>query len=157
MRASTLAYRADGVTCGYATYHRPRGTMDRLLKERRGRHRDTVQQLFQRWSRRYETYWHGVERGEWMKYPGPPRTDRDWKRSKALVVRKLFSPSRPEPRSPRFARTTAKIFQELFPLYAFSALEGADRKKLPRVPSRLPVGAMEIHETPPRRLNRAPL
>ena len=84
-------------------------------------------------------YWHGMEKSEcpstrargtlspvegWKKYPGCPKTDKDWKRCRAWIVRKLFPPSRRELRSPRFANAIARIFRQLFLLYAFTAIEG---------------------------------
>lgn len=116
---------ADGVTTGFATYHRPQGSMDRLLKPRRAEDPAGVDRFLRRLARRYEIYWHGMEKGEWRKYLGRPRSDADWKRAKALVVRKLFLPSRAELYSARFAGRVARIFGELFPLYAFSALDEA--------------------------------
>jgi len=118
-----LGVSADGVTTGFATYHRPGGSMVRLLKPRRAEDPKAVGGLLTRLGRRYEIYWHGTEKSEWKKYAGPPRSDPDWKRAKALVVRKLFPPSQAELLSPRFARTAGVIFRQLFPLYALSGLE----------------------------------
>jgi uncharacterized protein (TIGR02453 family) len=119
----------DGVTCGFAAYDGQDSALARLLKPRRAKDPARLDKFLQRLVRpnrasRYESYWHGVERGEWKKYPGNPKTDKDWKRCKAWVVRQRFAASRREVRSPQFAKTVAKIFRELFPLYAFSALEG---------------------------------
>lgn len=127
---------ADGVTAGFATYHRPGGSMDRLLKPRRAEDPKAVDRLLARLGRRYEIYWHGTEKGEWMKYGGPPRSEPDWKRCRALVVRKLFPPSRAELRTPRFARTAGGIFRQLFPLYALSALDDARGEALIAAPQR---------------------
>lgn len=115
---------ADGVTCGFATYDGRESALDRLLKPRRTRDPHSLERLSRRLARRYEMYWHGVERGEWKKYPGSPRTEKDWKRCKAWVVRQMFPAGRRELRVPGFARTVARIFRELFPLYAFSAVAG---------------------------------
>lgn len=120
---------ADGVTCGFATYHRPHGAMDKLLKQRRARHPQAVDEFCRRISRRYEMYWHGTERRERVKYSGPPKSDKDWKRCKGFVVRKLFSPQHKALGSRRFVGSVEKIFRELFPLYAFSALEGPENEK----------------------------
>lgn len=120
---------AEGVTCGFATYNGRHSSLDRLLKPRvarySGRARDPqrLEKLIRPLALRYEMYWHGVERGQWKKYHGCPRTDKEWKRCKAWVVRKKFPAGHRALGFPAFARTVAKIFRELFPLFAFSALE----------------------------------
>lgn len=121
---------ADGVTCGLGTYHRPKGTMERLLKPRRIENPRPVETYLCRMARRYEIYWHGTERRAWRKYDGPPQSDQDWKRCRALVVRKLFSPEDSRVRSPGFAKTVAKTFRDVFPLYAFSSLEGPENDRM---------------------------
>lgn len=115
---------ADGVTCGFAAYDGRQSSLDRVLKPRRSQRPRELGKLIRSLARRYEMYWHGVERGRWMKHTGAPKTDQDWKRCKAWIVRKYFPPARRELRSPKFTRQVAKVFRELFPLYAFSTLEG---------------------------------
>ncbi|MGH9863638.1 MAG: DUF2461 family protein, partial [Candidatus Acidiferrales bacterium] len=111
---------ADGVTCGFAIYDGRDSEMERILKARRARNPRPLDTLLRRLRRRYQMYWHGTERGEWRQYPGTPKTDKDWKRCRALIVRRLFPTSRRELRSPRFAKRVEKIFRDLFPLYAFA-------------------------------------
>lgn len=120
---------ADGITCGFASYHRPRGTMDRLLKPRRAREPQLVEYFLRRISRRYDIYWHGKERGQWVKHAGPPRSEQDWKRAKALVIRKLFAPQHSAVSSSRFVGRVEKIFWELFPLFSFAAFDGSENER----------------------------
>jgi len=115
---------ADGITCGLAAYDGRDSSLERLLKPRRAQQPAEFEKAIRRLARRYEMYWHGTEKGEWRKYPGYPRTDKEWKRCRAWVIRRQFPATRRELRSPRFAHQVEKIFQELFPLYAFSSLEG---------------------------------
>jgi uncharacterized protein (TIGR02453 family) len=121
---------AEGVTCGLGLYHRPKGSISRILKPRRADDPQLVAEYLRKMSRRYETYWHATESGKWKRYAGPPKDDKDWKRLKALVVRKLYPPEHRSLRSSRFAAAAAKIFQDLFPLYAFSTLEDSSYEKL---------------------------
>jgi uncharacterized protein (TIGR02453 family) len=114
---------ADGVTCGLAAYNGRDSSLERLLKPRRARQPAEFEKTVQRLSRRYETYWHGTEKGTWRKHPGYPKSEKEWKRCRAWVIRRQFPAARRELRSPRFARQVEKIFRELFPLYAFSGLE----------------------------------
>jgi uncharacterized protein (TIGR02453 family) len=116
---------ADGVTCGLAIYGGRESSLQRLLKPRRARHPAELERIARRLARRYEIYWHGTERGEWRKYPGSPQTEKDWKRCRAWVIRRQFPARRRELRLARFARQVEKIFWELFPLYAFSNIEGS--------------------------------
>ncbi|HXE75105.1 MAG TPA: DUF2461 family protein [Candidatus Xenobia bacterium] len=109
---------ADAVTCGFATYGGRDSDLERA-KARRAANMAPVDNLLRRLARHYEIYWHGTERGEWRKYFGAPRTDKDWKRCRALVVRRVFPPNRRELRSPAFAHTAGRIFRDLFPLYSF--------------------------------------
>lgn len=115
---------AEGVTCGFAAYNGRESSLHRILKPRRACHPERLERWIRRLGRRFEMYWHGVERGEWRKYPGAPREERDWKRCRAWIVRARFSPRRRELRSARFARRVESIFRDLFPLFAFAALEG---------------------------------
>jgi uncharacterized protein (TIGR02453 family) len=125
--ASTRLYvglSAEGVTCGLACYNGRESALERRLKPRRAKNPVAVQKTLRALGRRYEMYWHATERGEWMKYPGAPKSESDWKRCRAFIVRRKFSPRDRSLRSPAFVRSVAGIFAELFPLYAFASLEG---------------------------------
>jgi len=115
---------AEGVTCGYAARNGRDSALARLLKPRRAKNPARLDRVIQRLRPRYEMYWHGTESGEWKKYPGAPKSDKDWKRCRSFVVRRKFPPGERRLRSRAFARTAEKIFRDLFPLYAFSTLEG---------------------------------
>ncbi|MFQ5695337.1 MAG: DUF2461 family protein [Terriglobia bacterium] len=132
-----LGLSADGITCGLALYDGRASALETVLKPRRARDPKRVDLLLRKLGRRYQVYWHGRERGAWKKYPGPPRTEKDWKRCRALVLRKHFPPARRELRSPRFARQVEKIFRALFPLYAFSTVEGRAGEKALRQAGRI--------------------
>lgn len=115
---------ADGVTCGFAAYDGRSSCLELLLKPRRARNPQPLDAFVRRLKRRYQIYWHGRERGEWKKYSGSPQTEKEWKRCRAWVIRKQFPASRRALRSPNFAREVAKIFRELFPVYAYTTIEG---------------------------------
>jgi uncharacterized protein (TIGR02453 family) len=119
-----LGLSAEGITCGLALYGGRGSSLQECLKPRRALHPEQVEKFLRHMARRYETYWHATERGDWVKHPGFPQTDKEWKRCRALVLRRRFPPSHRPLRSPRFAWTVERIFAELFPLYAFSVLEG---------------------------------
>ncbi|MFQ5777843.1 MAG: DUF2461 family protein, partial [Terriglobia bacterium] len=119
-----LGLSADGVTCGFAAYDGRESSLARLLKPRRARQPERLEGLIRKLARGYEMYWHRNESGVWKRHPGSPRTEKDWKRCRAWIVRKAFPLHTRQLRSPRFARTVERIFRELFPLYAFSTIEG---------------------------------
>lgn len=115
---------ADGVTCGFATYNGRHSALARLLKPRRASNPQPLERFVRRLSRKYEMYWYATERGAWTQHPDVPRSEKDWKHCRAWVVRKQFPTERRQLRSAGFAQEVARIFRELFPLYAFSAIEG---------------------------------
>lgn len=124
---------ADGVSCGFATYNGRGTSLERLLKPRRARDPKRLETMIARLARSYEMYWHANEKGAWTKFPGPPRSDRDWKRCRAWIVRKVFPSTQARLHSPAFARQVGRIFRQLFPLYAVAALEeDVDKKALRR-------------------------
>jgi len=111
---------ADGVTCGFAAYHGRGSEMEDIFKPRRAREPEEIERTLRRLERRYQMYWHAMKRGKWRKQPGRPRSEPDWTRCQALIVRRVFPPTRLVLRLPRFARQVEKIFRELFPLYSFA-------------------------------------
>lgn len=119
-----LGLSAEGITCGLALYGGRDSSLEQRLKPRRAGRPKDVEQFLRPLSRRYEIYWHRRERSQWMKYPGSPRTEKDWKYCRAWVLRKRFPPSRRQLGSARFAPSVEKIFHELFPLYALATIDG---------------------------------
>jgi hypothetical protein len=72
-------------------------------------------------SRRYETYWHREEKGDWTQHAGLPRRVEDWQTLHAWVVRKVFMPNSRGLGTPSFANTVQRIFAELYPLVVFTS------------------------------------
>ena len=72
-------------------------------------------------AKKYETYWHREEKGEWAQHSGLPRRDEDWHTLHAWVVRKVFLPNSRRLATPAFAQTVERIFAELYPLVVFSS------------------------------------
>ena len=129
---------ADCVTVGfsiYATWGRgPKGVLETIFRPRFEKERAAFLRLVERVvkSRRYETYWHRQEKGEWEPHPGLPRKDEDWLTLQAWIVRKVFEPSARGLTTSAFARQVEKIFMELYPLYAFTSVAGARWKRVLR-------------------------
>jgi uncharacterized protein (TIGR02453 family) len=73
-----------------------------------------------RLSRRYESYWYSVEKGEWTKHPGWPVLQEEWKKLRGWIVRCKLTPAAATRAS--YPRDLAKIFRELYPLLRFTSL-----------------------------------
>jgi hypothetical protein len=71
----------------------------------------------------YESYWYSMEKREWTKHSGWPVAADGWIRLKAWVVRRKMKPSALS--RPGFAADVARIFREVFPLWAFTSLPRA--------------------------------
>jgi uncharacterized protein (TIGR02453 family) len=129
---------ADCVTVGfsiYATWGKgPKGALETVFRPRFEKERAAFLRLVERVvkSRRYETYWHRQEKGEWTLHPGLPKKDEDWLSMQAWIVRKVFEPGARGLTTPAFARHVEKIFAELYPLYAFTSVTDARWKAVPR-------------------------
>jgi uncharacterized protein (TIGR02453 family) len=129
---------ADCVTVGFSIYGTwgkgPKGALEAVFRPRFEKERAAFRNLVKRvvGSRRYETYWHRQEKGEWTLHPGLPRKDEDWLTLHAWIVRKAFEPGARDLATPAFTRQVEKIFAELYPLYAFTSVTGARWKAVLR-------------------------
>lgn len=111
---------AAAVTCGFRAYREKRTSpLATLARERGQQYPDYVAKLRRKLGGKYESYWYRTEKGEWTKRSGWPLAPDDWKRLRGWVVRRklpLAAATRPS-----FPREIAKIFGEVYPLYAFTA------------------------------------
>ena len=117
---------ADCVTVGFSIYgswRGPKGALETLFRKRLAAHDQIFTTLLAKVvrARRYETYWHREEKGEWAQHPGLPRREEDWQTLHAWVVRKVFPPNSRALGTPAFARTVERIFTELYPLFIFTS------------------------------------
>ena len=117
---------ADCVTVGFSIYgswRGPKGALETLFRKRLATHPEAFASLLAKVMppRRYETYWHREEKGEWAQYPGLPRRQEDWQTLQAWVVRKVFVPNARSLATPAFAGTVERIFTELYPLFIFTS------------------------------------
>lgn len=125
---------ADCLTVGFSIYAMDgkgtTGALEGLFRKRVVSH----QQLFQRLledtvrAKRYQTYWHRLEKGDWSQHPGLPRSDNDWQTLQAWIVRKVFLPTSRGLATPVFARTVEQVFTDLYPLYVFTSGIGRNWK-----------------------------
>ncbi len=118
---------ADCLTAGFSIYgswRGPKGALETLFRKRVAAHRETFENLLAHIvrARRYETYWHRQEKGEWTQHPGLPRRDEEWQTLQAWIVRKVFLPTARGLGTPDFAKTVERIFAELYPLFVFTSV-----------------------------------
>ncbi|HXJ92008.1 MAG TPA: DUF2461 family protein [Terriglobia bacterium] len=118
---------ADCLTVGFATYS-AWGRGDKSALETVFRpHFSKERALFNRVldssvrSKRYETYWHRMEKGNWTQHPGLPRADEDWLSLQAWIVRKVLPCRGRGVGSPALAGQIENIFRDLYPLYVFTS------------------------------------
>ena len=94
-----MGLSADCLTVGFSIYgswRGPKGALETVFRKRVAAHaRDCLPTLLARVvrGRRYETYWHREEKGDWAQHPGLPRREEDWQTLHAWVVRKVFLPN----------------------------------------------------------------
>jgi len=70
--------------------------------------------------RRYESYWYLVAKGRWTRREGFPARPEQWEHLWGLVVRRTFTTAHATRAT--FHRDVARVFEELFPVYAFTSL-----------------------------------
>jgi uncharacterized protein (TIGR02453 family) len=125
---------AECVTVGFSIYATcgkgPKSALETIFRKRfeteRGKFFRTVRTVVSR--KRYETYWHRQEKGEWVLHPGLPKKDEDWLTMQAWIVRRVFEPGARGLGSPAFAKQVQRIFADLYPLYVFASAAGSGRK-----------------------------
>jgi len=123
---------ADCVTVGFATYaswkRGSKSALETVFRKRFVSHRELFDRLIRDVvrARRFETYWHRQEDGEWAQHPGLPRRDEDWKTLQAWIIRKVILPGSRLLRAPAFAQEVERIFRDLYPFYIFTSFIDRD-------------------------------
>ena len=102
---------ADCLTVGfsiYATDRKSKGALDTIFRKRLQTHREVFERLLRKIvrGRRYETYWHRMEKNDWAQHSGLPRRDEDWQTLQAWIVRKVFLPNAKGLATPAFYNGT---------------------------------------------------
>ena len=79
--------------------------------------------------KRYETYWHRMQKGDWVQHSGVPRLDEDWLTLQAWIVRRVLTPQGRGVNTPALARQVQDAFRDLYPLYVFTSYAGTRWKQ----------------------------
>ncbi len=118
---------ADCLTVGFSIYggwRGRKGALETVFRKRIVSQRaafDTLLAGLVR-ARRYETYWHRQEKGEWAQHAGLPRREEDWQTLQAWVVRKVFLPNARALPTPAFASVIERMFTGLYPFFIFTSV-----------------------------------
>jgi uncharacterized protein (TIGR02453 family) len=110
---------ADTMTCGFRIYGA--GRTAPLVQFGRARARENAKWLARqksRLGRKFESYWYSSEKGEWTKHSGWPVAADEWKKLKAWIVRRKFSPASASRSG--FEAEAVAIFKQVHPLLQFS-------------------------------------
>jgi len=113
---------ADGVTVGFRIYAGSdvkTAPLTQLGCKRGAAHPAWVTRQKRRLGKKYESYWHASEKGEWTKHEGWPANAEDWKKVRAWIVRKKLKPAAAT--RPGFLMEVARIFKDVAPLCAFAS------------------------------------
>jgi hypothetical protein len=107
----------------YGSWRGPKGALETVFRKRMETHPKVFADLLARVvrARRFETYWHREEKGDWAQHAGLPRRAEDWQTLHAWVVRKVFPPNSRALGSPAFAGVVERTFAELYPLVIFTS------------------------------------
>jgi uncharacterized protein (TIGR02453 family) len=110
------------VTAGFRAYSISRDApLRRLGRSRAADNPDWLRGQARRLGRRFESYWYVSSKGGWSRREGFPSRPEDWERLCGLVVRRAFEPG--EATRPAFPRRVRGVFDDVFPLFAFTSLE----------------------------------
>lgn len=111
---------ADTVTCGFRIYGAGRtAPLVQFGRARAREHANWVAKQRNRLGPRFESYWYSTEKGEWTKHSGWPVEPDQWKKLKAWVVRRKFSPAAAARNG--FDDGAVRIFKQVYPLLQFAS------------------------------------
>jgi uncharacterized protein (TIGR02453 family) len=114
---------AESATAGFRIYSggaRKTSALARVAQPRATQKPRLLVQEKKRLSRRYESYWYSMERGEWTKHKGWPLSSEEWKKILAWIVRRKMAPSAAT--RPAFPHEVAKVFRDLYPLVRLTSV-----------------------------------
>ena len=108
----------DEVTMGIRAYSLARDShMRTVIGPRALAHSKWLAAQSRKLDRKYESYWHATEKGEWAKHPGWPTKPEEWKRIGAWIIRRVTTPAAATRAG--FEREVMQAFRDLAPLYRF--------------------------------------
>lgn len=113
---------AKVITAGFRIYggsNVKKSPLGRLGVARAGAYAAWLARQRKRLGRKYESYWHSMEKGEWTKNHGWPETAEQWKKVRAWIVRRAMKPSASA--RPGFLKDVQRVFNDVAPLVRFAS------------------------------------
>ena len=111
---------AEAVTAGFRMYgEKKEGPLAEIAAPRALKHAAWLARQTKRLGRKYDSYWYAMEKGEWAKKDGWPLAPEEWKKIRGWIVRRLMKPAAAT--RPQFTADVARVFRDLYPLYAFTS------------------------------------
>jgi uncharacterized protein (TIGR02453 family) len=117
-----VGINADTVTGGFRIYggsDYKKSLLARFGAQRAVAHPAWIAKQKKRLGRKYESYWHAMEKGEWTKHESWPASPEEWKIVRAWIVRRKLSTA--EATKPAFIADVTRVFRDLAPLCAFAS------------------------------------
>lgn len=112
----------EAVTAGMRIYGGKRlSRLRTVIAPRAIEHAAWLKRQAGRLGRRYESYWHTTQHGDWVQRPGWPAGEKEWKRVQAWIVRRVLSHS--AAMRPGFDREVIRVFRDLYPLFRFATAQ----------------------------------
>lgn len=111
----------NGATAGFRNYSEdPGGALARYGVPRGQGNRAWLARQKKRLGRKFDSYWYSSEKKDRTKHQGWPLDAEEWKKLQAWVVRRSFSKAAAV--GPKFVDEIARVFRDVFPLYAFTGI-----------------------------------
>ena len=110
------------VTAGFRIYggsNLKNSPLGRMGQARALSHPAWLAKQRKRLGRKYESYWHSMEKGEWTKNPGWPETPEHWKKVRAWIVRRVMKSSAATRSG--FVSEVTRVFKDVAPLASFAS------------------------------------
>lgn len=112
----------EAVTAGFRIYGESKIKESPLFKlgiQRALANPGWVARQKKRLGKKYESYWHSMERGEWTRNAGWPATPEEWSGMRAWIVRLTMKPS--DAMRPEFIADVGRVFRDVYPLARFAS------------------------------------
>jgi uncharacterized protein (TIGR02453 family) len=110
------------VTAGFRIYggtNVKNSPLGRMGLARAASHAAWLAKQRKRLERKYESYWHSMEKGRWTKNYGWPQTPEQWKKLRAWIVRRVMKPSASTRAG--FVKDVEHVFKDVLPLARFAS------------------------------------
>ncbi len=108
------------VSAGFRIYgERKRGPLAERTRPRAQANAAWLAAQAKKLGRKYESYWHATEKGEWTRHDGWPLKTEEWEKLQAWIVRRKMKPG--DAAKAGFVTEVEKIFKDLLPIWRMTS------------------------------------